>query len=377
MIVAFCIPQFKRANFPLQPWLTIHRVAKNLSDQGHSVHVITDEGVREEFDGIKIDVVSSLRGTNSRQIGRLLQAIKPNSVIATITPLSLATAGWYQILDQYSAYGYISYPFYSVKQILKAFPYLGWNDRWEYGRHLVVPRRIWTNRLVRYFKGVICQSRYTAKKMETLTKCRIPAHVIPPGIDKDVWAFGSEQKRVSPEAQYLYLGAASRIRGLFLLLKAFTILSTPEIKLKVLSRGADENSVKNLQKEAKRLNIAKQVSMRGGWIKPDELKRQIRSAAAVLFPFILVPSELPVSVMEAIYCGTPVIVSNLVGLSEVVGRAGIVVPHADVKKMASAIQALHQHREYQDELNAQCYEQRNTIMSWDSVCKIWADFLTH
>jgi glycosyltransferase involved in cell wall biosynthesis len=81
-------------------------------------------------------------------------------------------------------------------------------------------------------------------------------------------------------------------------------------------------------------------------------------------------------VLEAIYCGTPVIVSDLVGLSEVVGRAGIVVPHADVKKMASAIQTLHQHKEYQDKLNAQCYEQRNAIMSWDSVWKLWADFLT-
>lgn len=376
MIVAFCIPQFKRANFPLQPWLTIHRVAISLSDQGHSVHVITDEGVPEECDGIKINVVRSLRGTNSKRIGRLLQAIKPNSVIVTITPLSLATAGWYQILEQYSAYGYISYPFYTGKQILKAFPYLDWKDRWEYGRHLIVPKSIWTDRLVRYFKGVICQSRYTAKKMETLTKYRIPTHVIPPGIDKDVWASGNERKPVSPDAQYLYLGTASRIRGFFLLLKAFAILSIPEIKLKVLSRGADENSVKNLQKKVKRLNIAKQVSMRGGWIKPDELKRQIRSAAAVLFPFILVPSELPVSVLEAIYCGTPVIVSDLVGLSEVVGRAGIVVPHADVKKMASAIQTLHQHKEYQDKLNAQCYEQRNAIMSWDSVWKLWADFLT-
>ena len=375
MIIAFCNPQFKRANLPLQPWLTIYRVAMGLSDEGHSVHVITDEGIAEEYDGIKINVVSSLQGTNSKQIGRMLQAIKPNNVIVTITPLSLVTAGWYQILEQYSSYGYISYPFYTVKQVLKAFPYLSCRDRWEYGRHLLVPKSIWTDRLVRHFSGVICQSRYTAKKIESLTEYRIPSYVIPPGIDKELWASGSKRKSVSRDGQYLYLGTASRIRGFFLLLKAFALIPIPDIRLKILSRGADESSVKNLQEGIKRLNIEKQVSIRGGWIKPDELKRQIQSAAAVLFPFILVPSELPVSVLEAIYCGTPVIVSDLVGLPEVVGNAGIVVPHADVKKMASAIQTLHRHKDYQAKLITLCYQQRNTITSWDSVWKLWADFL--
>ena len=111
-------------------------------------------------------------------------------------------------------------------------------------------------------------------------------------------------------------------------------------------------------------------------METNEIKKQIQSATAVLFPFILVPSELPVSVLEAIYCGTPVIVSDLVGLPEVVGNAGIMVPHADVQKMASAIQKLHRQKEYLAELNAVCNERRNAILSWDSVCKEWADFLT-
>jgi glycosyltransferase involved in cell wall biosynthesis len=81
-------------------------------------------------------------------------------------------------------------------------------------------------------------------------------------------------------------------------------------------------------------------------------------------------------VLEVIYFGTPVIVSDLVGLPEVVGNAGIVVPHTDVKKLALAIQTLHRHKEYQAELNTMCLERRNTIMSWDSVCKLWADFIT-
>ena len=80
--------------------------------------------------------------------------------------------------------------------------------------------------------------------------------------------------------------------------------------------------------------------------------------------------------LEAIYCGTPVVITDLVNLSEIVRNAAIVVPHANVQKLSSAIQELHQNKEYQAELNAGCNERRNAIMSWDSVCKEWADFLT-
>jgi glycosyltransferase involved in cell wall biosynthesis len=85
---------------------------------------------------------------------------------------------------------------------------------------------------------------------------------------------------------------------------------------------------------------------------------------------------MPVSVLEAIYCGTPVIASDLVGLPEVVGGAGIVVPQADVKKMASAIQRLHRKKEFQTELKFLCYERRHTIMAWDTVCNLWTDLIT-
>jgi glycosyltransferase involved in cell wall biosynthesis len=347
-----------------------------LSDRGHSVHVITDKAETKEHEKININVVDSLRGTNSKQIGRLLSAIKPNRVFVTITPLSLATAGWYQILERHSAYGYLSYPFYTNQQILKAFPYLCWKDRWEYGRNLLVPRRVWADRLVRLFNGVICQSAHTAQKVETLTKSKINAHTIPPGIDAERWAPEIGPKTVSANNYFLYLGTASRIRGLLLLLDAFTWLSDPDIRLKILARGADEIELAEIKRAVERRHINERVSLQGGWMETAEIQKQIQSATAVLFPFILVPSELPVSVLEVIYFGTPVIVSDLVGLPEVVGNAGIVVPHTDVKKLALAIQTLHRHKEYQAELNTMCLERRNTIMSWDSVCKLWADFIT-
>jgi len=376
MIVVFCIPQFKRENLSLQPWLTVYRIARSLSDRGDNVQVITDGEEPEEFEHIKINVVKSLRGTNSNQIGKLLQAIEPDSVIVTVTPLSLATAGWYQILDRYKAYGYLSYPFYTWKQIFKAFPHICWRDRLEYGRHLLVPRRAWTERLVRNFDAVICQSKHTTQKVATLTKSKIHAYAIPPGIDMERWASEISPKPIESNDYFLYIGTASRIRGFILLLNAFSRISDPDIRLKVLARGADETKLKEIKNSVVRYKLHDRVTIQGGWVETDEIKKQIQSATAVLFPFVLVPSEFPVSVLEAIYCGTPVVISDLVNLPEVLCNAAIVIPHGNVKKLASAIQKLHRQKEYKAELIAACNQLRKGIRTWDSVCKEWHYFLT-
>jgi glycosyltransferase involved in cell wall biosynthesis len=376
MNVAFCIPQFKAANLPLQPWLTVYRVAMSLRDRGDKVHVITDEGASEELDRIHINVVDSLRGTNSKQIRRQIQSIEPDYVIVTVTPLSLATACWYQILDRYKAYGYLSYPFYTCKQILKAFPYICLRDRLEYGRHILVPKRTWADRLVRIFDAVICQSTHTVQQIASLTKSKIHAYAIPPGIDMDRWASEISPKPIHSNGYFLYLGAASRIRGFRLLLDAFSRISDSDIRLKILARGADETKLNEIKNAVARYNLNNRVTVQGGWVETDEIKKQIQSAAAVLFPFVLVPSEFPVSVLEAIYCGTPVVISDLVNLPQALCDAAIVVPHADVQKLASTIQKFHRQKEYQVELLAACNRLRKSIRTWESVCKEWQYFLT-
>jgi glycosyltransferase involved in cell wall biosynthesis len=241
---------------------------------------------------------------------------------------------------------------------------------------MLVPTRVWVDRLVRFFNGVICQSTHTAQKVENLTKAMIRAHTILPGIDTDRWIIEATPETDYSNNYFLYLGSASQIRGFLLLLDAFALLSDRTIKLKVLARGADEHELTGIKKIIEKQHIDKCVTVQGGWMDLDEIKKKIQSATAVLFPFILVPSELPVSVLETIYCGTPVIISDLAGLTEIAGNAGIVVPHADVKAIASAIKKLHQKKDYQAELKAGCYERRKRIQSWDTVCEKWAELLT-
>ena len=169
----------------------------------------------------------------------------------------------------------------------------------------------------------------------------------------------------------MYAGAASAIRGFSIVLDAFALLSDHDIKLKVLARGANKKRIREIEAEVFRRNIQAQVSIEGGLLEIEELKREIQRSTAVLLPFVLVPSELPVTVMESIACGTPVIVTNINGLSEAAGDAGIVIPTGDSFHLASAIKDLYLQKDLTMNLRAACTKQADQMLSWHSVSDRW------
>lgn len=377
MIFTFCFSNFAAKNFKLQPWLTIYQVAKRLFASGHEVHIVTDRGMKTELNGVAIHIVNSLRGTNSKQIKDLLHSIHPDTMVADVNPFSLVTANWYQTLSQFRILAYLSYPFYRPRQIFKAFPHLMLRERWEFGRHMLVPRKLWASRLISLFDAVICQSEITGQSIIYQTRSRIPVHIVPPGIDKKLWKSADKANNNTSKKFFLFVGTANRIRGFFLLLDAFAQLSDHGIRLKVLARGADENKVKEIEAEVVRRNLQERVLIKGGFLEIEELKREMQASSAVLLPFVLVPSELPVSIMESIACGTPVVVSDIDGLASAVGDAGIVVPHGEPYSLSLAIQKLHRHKDLIANLKAACSRQTEKMLSWDAVSNIWLKIMAN
>lgn len=371
MVVVFCLSNFTAKNCNLQPWLTIYRISRYLLSQGHEVHTVTNQGDSSDLDGISIHFVDTLRGTNSRKINEVIDSIHPDALVADVNPLSLVTACWYRNLRPYRTIAYLSYPFYSIREIVSALPHIMMKEKWEFGRHILIPRYFWARKMVKYFDSVICQSGVTGKSITAQTHSKIPVHVIPPGIDKERWTATKKINQDPSDNLFLYAGAASTIRGFSVVLDAFAQLSDHDIKLKVLARGASGKRIKEIEAEVIRRNIQAQVSIEGGLLEIEELKIEIQRSTAVLLPFVLVPSELPVTVMESIACGTPVIVSNINGLSEAAGDAGIVVPNGDPFHLATAIKDLYLQKNLRMSLRAACTKQADQMLSWHSASDRW------
>jgi len=376
MIIAFCLPQFKSENSSLQPWLTVEKLADRFANNGHKVHVITDAHRVKLKNGISIHGVRSLWGTNKKEIKNILKKILPDILIISVTPFSLFTSQWYPKIKKIKLYAFVSYPLYNITEIKRALPYLTWGEKLSYGRNLLVPARVWGRKFDDLFDGIFCQSERTGKRIKKQVLSKKSVHVIPPGIDKDLWnGIIYLKKKVDERTVFLYTGGIGKIRGLPIILDAFSKICRPDMKLKILVRGAENPEIREIKEKVMRRQISGNVAVTGGWLEKDDLKKEIKKASAVLLPFILVPSELPVTVMEVISCGIPVIVSDIDGLPDAVGNAGIVVKQADVNSLADAMMRIYLKKDSLEQFAANCLRRCENMHSWDAVAKQWLNVL--
>jgi glycosyltransferase involved in cell wall biosynthesis len=118
-----------------------------------------------------------------------------------------------------------------------------------------------------------------------------------------------------------------------------------------------------------RLHIADHLR----WIEgPDDQTLAIlyNGAAFLAFPSLYEGFGLPA--LEAMACGTPVVVSDRGALPEVVGEAGMVLPAEDESRWAEAMEALLEDAAQRERMRRQGLE-RSAAFSWDrAAAETWA-----
>lgn len=371
MRVALFSSGFTAAQLRLQPWLTLGEVGRRLQAAGHEVCVATDAADAADLP-LPARRFSSLAGTASRAIADWLRDFAPDRAVVSVSPFSLATAGWHGALRRDASWAFLPYALYEHGEMAAAWPHLIRADRWGFGRNLLVPGPVWRSRLRRRFRGVICQSRRTARRLGD----SVTTNVIPPGIELANWtpADAPDAGERPRERPFVYVGSPKAIRGFDVMLDAFALLPDGP-RLRVLARGASVGDEAALRSRLAARGLADRVEVRGGWLDAAGLAREIRDATAVLLPFVLVPSELPVSVMEVVACGTPVITTDIDGLPEAVGAAGRVVPPGDAPALAKAIRELAELPAHATTLRRACLARRRRYHDWSEVAGMWTRLL--
>jgi len=364
-IALFC-SGFTEESIRLQPWLTMIQVARLLAASDHAITLVTDgQPGRLPF---PTQVFNSLRGSNNAAIRSWLDTAKPDRAIIAVTPFSLVTGRWHRGIGRSRAWAYLAYGLYTPHELWIAWPYLSRWERWAYCRNLLVPAILWRKQLEECFKGVICQSQRTGSRIGSSDFVKI----IPPGIDLGFWTFSPASSKNN--CSFLYLGGAIPIRGYEILLAAMQLLP-PYITLRMLARGLDAEDQTQLETKLAVRGLQERVFIRGGWLPREELRAEIQAVIAVVMPFVLVPSELPVSVLEVIAAGTPVIVSDIDGLPESVGDAGLVVPPGNVTALANAMQSLADDPIRVAALRKNCLMKRSDFADWNAVGRTWSQLL--
>lgn len=374
MRIVFCIYDFTAVKLPLQPWLTIVRVAEGLVRRGHEVHIVTDAPEPATPVGLVVHRAASLRGTHGAEIAALLATLAPQVLVYLPTPLNLVTTGWLDSVKNCRRIGFASYPFYNFTELARAWRRLPRADVNPYLRHLLIPAVSWHSAGRRRCESIIAQSQTTAARLRQAFGSRVVVHAIPPGIDLAEWPWHSGVDK-GGAVRLLYLGAATAIRGFDLALEALARLPNVDVVLRVLARGADAAALERIHAKIARLGIEARVMVVGGWIDRAQLVQEIHAADAVLQPFVLVPSELPVTAMEVIACGTPVIGSAIDGLPSTIGEAGAVARQGSAEALADVIAHFAREAGVRASWREGCARQRDAMLDWDSVAEQWEGVL--
>ena len=155
------------------------------------------------------------------------------------------------------------------------------------------------------------------------------------GVDISQFAF----KAPEGEARsILYVGRLASEKGLPVLLEAFRRLaaSHPMVRLRLVGDGPERQAMETL---AVRLGIAERVDFLG-YRDSAGVLRELQSVDAFVLPSFA--EGVPVSLMEAMSCGVPVIGTNVGGVSELIanGRSGLLVPASDTDSLVEALHRL-------------------------------------
>ncbi len=152
--------------------------------------------------------------------------------------------------------------------------------------------------------------------------------IIPPGVDCDFFKpFNSPS--VVPDKKpplILYIGRVTKIKGLYLLMDAFSLLDHQDARLRIVGGSYGEGEMKRLMHDVRdSSNFANRVEFVEA-VTREELPYHYSEASVCVLPSYY--ESFGLSALEAAACGKPVVAFKVGGLDNIVidGRTGYLVP---------------------------------------------------
>jgi glycosyltransferase involved in cell wall biosynthesis len=305
-------------------------LAERLALAGHNVDVVTMEfhGLPrfEEHGRLRVYRVAAVRRSQVRASTREMLSYLPSALSRA---LALTRERQYDLV-----HSHFVIPTSIVAVLLRRIRGLpsvitihgsdvpGYNpDRFQLGHRVMAP--VWRG-LVRDADAIISPSVYLRNLL--VTNCAVPVDVIPYGFDP------APPRDVPRRKRILFASRLFPRKGAQFLLDALAGL--PLDGWEVIIAG-DGPMLSELQAQAARLGLA--VSF-PGFVKGAALDELYATSAIFVFPSLR--DNFPVVLLEALSAGCAVITTNMSGMPEVVGEAGLLTPPGDVEALRAALHRL-------------------------------------
>lgn len=162
----------------------------------------------------------------------------------------------------------------------------------------------------------------------------------------------------------LYAGVLTRLKGLHVLLQAFSRVAQrlPDARLLLAGSPEDPAYARELRAQADRLGLADRVIFLG-LLPQHELARAMRCANLIVHPSL--SEGLPRVLIEAMACGRPVLATAVGGIPDVVEEAvtGLLVPPGDPEPLAMQMAWVLTHRAEADAIGQTARERVRAVFT--------------
>jgi glycosyltransferase involved in cell wall biosynthesis len=233
-------------------------------------------------------------------------------------------------------------------------------------------------RAARSSDQVVAISAYTAGEIRELAD--VPITVIPYGIglpDPEAGrAARAERAGANVPFTVLFVGRLVARKGVSILLEAARRLApAAEIRVSVIGDGPERPA---LEAQIARDALGGVVELRGR-VSSTELLKAYQHAGVLVLPAVVDArgdtEGLGVVLLEAMSCGTPVVASDIGGITDIVShdQTGLLVPPGDAEALAAAIRRLATEPALWLRLAQAGRRRFNDDFSWSAILRRWEE----
>lgn len=324
---------------------SVYQISSELAKRGHEVVVYTSNAL-DVHSRERISKAKSVATINSVSVYYLPFVLRRGTVIVTpsIIPLLQKNLCKFDVIHIHSCISFQGF-LASIFAKKNGVPYI-------LQAHGSVPRSqqrvsksfydgLFSFSMLRNASKVIALNPTEAEQYKNIGIIEEKIEIIPNGIDisqyADLPSKGSFKKKFSikdDEKIVLYLGRIHKIKGIDILAEAFAnaLEKLEDVKLVVV--GPDNGYLGEFERLTKALKIEDNVLVTGALYARDKLEAYIDADVYVL------PSRyetFPMSVLEAVACRSPVILSEKCGVAEYFGNKVGLVVKPDSKHLEEAL----------------------------------------
>ncbi len=245
--------------------------------------------------------------------------------------------------------------------------------------------KLWGNNILNGASKVIALTKIESQQYEKMGIDETRIEIIPNGINlfeyKKLPIKGKFRKKYDikdDEKIILYLGRLNRIKGIDVLLEAFSDLLIDTKNVKLVIAGPDDGLLKLLLELSIKLKLDDKIIFTGPIYDLNKIEAYIDANVYVL-PSVY--ETFPNTVIESCACGTPVIITDRCGISNLIkNNVGCIVT-LDKESLRQALKCMLENEQFHNKMANNCknfvnseFNLKNTMHKLESIYSLSDEF---